>query len=464
MESSVPDFILFLGRFHPLVVHLPIGFLIFAFLLEVYGRWHKNPALSMAISLALLAGAISALVASVLGYMLSLSGDYEKGMLDTHFWFGIVTTLVAFFAWSLRAGKLHIPKLNGLKPNMATLTLVVLLVGITGHYGGNLTHGSDYLVKYAPFGRTEKVVLPPIAKLEEAAVYDYLVNPILEAKCTSCHNSSKKKGGLSFQDTLAIKKGGKNGDVFLAGNLADSEMIKRVMLNPHHEDYMPPEGKTPLTDEEKSILSFWIEKGNADFKVKMGGLDTPDEITSIASTMLGLEDATGKSGIPLPKVSQPTAQILGEITDAGFKIRELVFESGLYEVVLPPKSVVAGNESELDIKLGKLLPIKDNIIWLSAKDNDVQDKHLKTISQFVNLQKLEIEKNPVTDRGISEITTNQSLTGLNLYQTKITSSSFESFIKMKGLKRVYVWGTAITEDEVASFKIKENRPEVILGM
>jgi hypothetical protein len=236
------------------------------------------------------------------------------------------------------------------------------------------------------------------------------------------------------------------------------------MLNPHHEDYMPPEGKTPLTDEEKSILSFWIEKGKADFKVKMGGLDTPDEITSIASTMLGLEDATGKSGIPLPKVSQPTAQILGEITDAGFKIRELVFESGLYEVVLPPKSVVAGNESELDIKLGKLLPIKDNIIWLSAKDNDVQDKHLKTISQFVNLQKLEIEKNPVTDRGISEITTNQSLTGLNLYQTKITSSSFESFIKMKGLKRVYVWGTAITEDEVASFKIKENRPEVILGM
>jgi uncharacterized membrane protein len=464
MESSVPDFILFLGRFHPLVVHLPIGFLIFAFLLEIYGRWHKNPALSMAISLALLAGAISALVASVLGYMLSLSGDYEEAMLDTHFWLGIATTVVAFFAWAIRTGKLDIPKLNGVKPNVATLTLVFLLVGITGHYGGNLTHGSDYLVKYAPFGRKEKVVLPPIDKLEEAAVYDYLVNPILEAKCTSCHNSKKKKGGLSFQDTLAIKKGGKNGEAYIAGNIAKSEMIRRVMLNPHHEDYMPPEGKTPLTDEEKSILSFWIEQGNADFKTKLGDLATPDGITSIASTMLGLEDATGRSGIPLPKVPQLSGEVLGEMVDAGFKLRELVYESGLYEVVLPPKSVITSSEGELDMKMEKLLSIKDNILWLSLKDNKVQDKHLKTISQFINLKKLEIEKNPITDLGIAEIIGIQSIMGLNLYGTNITASSFESFVKMKGLKRVYVWGTTITEDEVAHFRVKENRPEVIMGM
>ncbi|WP_026815007.1 DUF2231 domain-containing protein, partial [Arenibacter certesii] len=168
MDSSVPDFILFLGRLHPLVVHLPIGFLFFAFILELYGRWNKNSTLSIAITLALFFGAISALVASVLGYMLSLSGDYEEGMLDTHFWFGVATTIVTFLAWAIRSGKFNMPKFNGLKPNMATLALVVVLVSVTGHYGGNLTHGSDYLVKYAPFGRSEKVVLPPISRLEEA--------------------------------------------------------------------------------------------------------------------------------------------------------------------------------------------------------------------------------------------------------------------------------------------------------
>eukprot|EP01089_Gocevia_fonbrunei_P004759 TRINITY_DN14814_c0_g1_i1.p1 TRINITY_DN14814_c0_g1~~TRINITY_DN14814_c0_g1_i1.p1 ORF type:complete len:248 (-),score=39.60 TRINITY_DN14814_c0_g1_i1:64-807(-) len=246
--------------------------------------------------------------------------------------------------------------------------------------------------------------------------------------------------------------------------LLSPRWLERTMLDPHHEDYMPPEGKTPLTDEEKSILSFWIEKANADFKIKMGDLETPEEITSIASNMLGLEDVTGKSGIPLPKVSQINEEILKGIMGEGFKVRELIFESGLYEVVLPPNFISSGNRTELDGKLEKLLPMKDNIIWLSLKDNDVQDRHLKTIGQFQNLQKVELEKNPITDVGISEITGIQSITGLNLYQTKITASSFEDFIKMKGLERVYAWGTAITEDEVASFAKKENRPSIIMGM
>jgi hypothetical protein len=263
---------------------------------------------------------------------------------------------------------------------------------------------------------------------------------------------------------MAIKKGGKNGEAFIAGNVAKSEMMRRVMLNPHHEDYMPPEGKTPLTDEEKSILSFWIEKANADFRVTMGELETPEEITSIASNLLGLEDVTGKSGIPLPKVGLVNEEILKDITGAGFNVRELIFETGLYEVVLPPHFIDSKSGNDLDGKLEKLLPMKDNIIWLSLKDNGVQDRHLKTIGQFVNLQKVELEKNPITDLGIAEITGIQSITGLNLYQTKITASSFDNFIKMKGLERVYAWGTAITEDEVARFAAKQNRPAIIMGM
>ena len=464
MESSVPDFVLFVGRFHPLVVHFPIGFIFFAFILELYTHWKKESALSMAIELALLAGAISAAVASILGYMLSLSGDYDESTLDTHFWFGIVTTMVTFIAWAIRSGKIDIGKFNILKSKIAALTLVVVLVGVTGHYGGNLTHGSDYLVKYAPFGRTEKVVLPPIEHLGEATVYDYLVNPILDDKCIGCHNSSKKKGGLSLQDSTAIMRGGKNGEALIAGNAQKSEMIRRIMLDPQHDDFMPPEGKTPLTDEEKSILSFWIEKGNADFKVAMADLETSEEIISIASLMLGLDDKTGKSGIAMPIVEEVSAEVLKDIVAAGFKVRELVYGANVYEIVLPSQSVSSEKGDGLDVKLQKLLPIKNNILWLSLKDNSVQDRHMETIGQFKNLQKLEVEKNPITDAGVGYITSNESLTGLNLYQTQITASSFDIFAKMKALERVYVWGTAITEDQVAKFKTKEKGPTIILGM
>ena len=67
MDNSVPDFVLFLGRFHPLVVHLPIGFLLFAFILEVFSRWKKNPVLTTSIPLALLLGSGSGGVPCILG-------------------------------------------------------------------------------------------------------------------------------------------------------------------------------------------------------------------------------------------------------------------------------------------------------------------------------------------------------------------------------------------------------------
>src|SRR5690606_10553505 len=246
MDNNIPDLVLFLGRFHPLLVHFPIGFLFFAFILEIYGRRKKIPQLIDAVPLALLCGAISALLACILGYMLSLSGDYEEGILDIHFWFGVATTILTFFAWAIRSNKINIPFLKGLRSNIATLTLIVVLVGVTGHYGGNLTHGADYLVKYAPFGKVERTVLPPIAKLEDAVCFDYLAHPILEAKCIGGHNSSKKKGVLSLQDTIAIMKGGDNGEALVPGNASKSDIIKRVFLPPSHEDHMPPKGKTPL--------------------------------------------------------------------------------------------------------------------------------------------------------------------------------------------------------------------------
>ncbi|MEP1983263.1 MAG: DUF2231 domain-containing protein, partial [Maribacter dokdonensis] len=78
--QEVSDFVLFLGRFHPLVVHLPIGFLMFALVLELADNYTKMKHLNAAVPLALLFGAISGAVACMLGYMLSQSGGYDEDM------------------------------------------------------------------------------------------------------------------------------------------------------------------------------------------------------------------------------------------------------------------------------------------------------------------------------------------------------------------------------------------------
>ena len=144
--DNPPDIVLFFGRFHPLVVHLPIGFLIMAILLQVATRWPKYKPLEIYIPLAWLMGAVSALVAVIFGYFLSLSGDYDEDILFWHQWAGIALMLLSFLCYIINRRWN-----NYLSPPKWVLGLLVgLLLMYTGHLGGNLTHGSTYLWQYAP--------------------------------------------------------------------------------------------------------------------------------------------------------------------------------------------------------------------------------------------------------------------------------------------------------------------------
>ena len=463
MENSVPDIVLFLGRFHPLVVHLPIGFLFFAFVLEVSSRWKKNPVLTSGIPLALFLGAVSGTVACILGYMLSLSGDYEESALDTQFWFGIVTTVIAFLAWLIRIEKINIASFNKLQPNIAALTLLVVLLSVTGHYGGNLTHGSDYLVKYLPFGGVDKKELVAVTKVQDAEVFGHLVAPILQNKCASCHNSSKKKGGLSIADSVSILVGGKNGEILIPGDANNSEILKRVVLDPHDDNFMPPEGKTPLTEEEIAILTYWIENAKAGFSTKVAAVETNETITGIASTMLGLSGTSTSQGaeIETPKVALVPDDAIIALQAEGFRLRELAFESGLYEVVLAPNSNVNGTPKSMSEKLEKLLSIKENILWLSLEDNQIGDEHIALIAQFPNVQKLKLNDNPLSDDAVTPLIKLENLTSVNLLGTKITSKSIPAFSEMKRLKYAYVWKTNIQKEDVGKQSI-EDFPKIII--
>ena len=93
------DLITFIGRFHPLWVHLPIGFLIIAVFFKAYLALGKKPTMQEAVNFSLLLGAISAFVAAVLGFLLSQSGGYEGELLDIHLIARWITVLVSGIAW-----------------------------------------------------------------------------------------------------------------------------------------------------------------------------------------------------------------------------------------------------------------------------------------------------------------------------------------------------------------------------
>src|SRR6516225_5559360 len=94
------QFIWFLGRFHVLLVHLPLGMLTLAVALEILVRFRLFRSLESAVAPAWIAGAISALATVALGFMHATEESFEDmPAVEAHQWAGMtlaaVTCLIA---------------------------------------------------------------------------------------------------------------------------------------------------------------------------------------------------------------------------------------------------------------------------------------------------------------------------------------------------------------------------------
>jgi len=139
------DFIFFLGRFHVLVLHLPIGIILAAVALDWVARRERFRALAAVSPFLWTFAALSAVATAVLGYMHFAEGKFSGDSAVAHRFFG--TTLAVFTVvvwWLSRRPELY------KRVNIATGVVALALVAITGHFGGNLTHGSSFLWQYAP--------------------------------------------------------------------------------------------------------------------------------------------------------------------------------------------------------------------------------------------------------------------------------------------------------------------------
>ena len=262
MSHGVHEWVLFLGRFHPLLVHVPIGGLVLIGLLELLARFprFKNAAQNSRLILGLTTAA--ALITSLLGWMLSQSGGYDPQLLPWHKWTGFSVAGACAVTWLLnwRAWRpLYLLSLG--------VTLVLLVVA--SHLGGSITHGRDFLTQYAPeplralLGARRQPPPPPTTSpdLARRPVFDEVIQPILQQRCVTCHGPEKHKGGLSMESYETLLKGGNDGPVLVAGKALDSPMIYRLLLPLDDDDHMPPQGKPQPTLTEIAALQWWIDSG-----------------------------------------------------------------------------------------------------------------------------------------------------------------------------------------------------------
>src|SRR5580765_2818741 len=142
MNESGFQFGQFVGRFHPALVHLPIGFLVLLALLELVALKPGFKHLRSARPITLLASTLVALGTVVSGWLLAESGGYDEKLLLWHRWSGVGVAVASLLLWLFQAAGL-------MKLYRVLLPITVVLVAVAGHFGGSLTHGADYLAEFA---------------------------------------------------------------------------------------------------------------------------------------------------------------------------------------------------------------------------------------------------------------------------------------------------------------------------
>ena len=433
----------FFGHLHPLLVHLPIGILLVALLLQWLSRKEKYKALRPAVAVALLAGALSALLSCITGYILSTVDEYNDTLVAYHLSSAIVLTVVSFVLWVKEKNpKFEVPK------NLLSISLLVLIM-ITGHLGGSLTHGSDYLTQPLTnlfSNDSVSLTIKPVINVQEAMVYSDVVKPILATKCYSCHGETKQKGGLRMDDSLLLMKGGKDGIVITKGNAEESEMIKRVALSLDNEDHMPPKEKPQLTKDQVALLHWWIDNGAAMDKQVKAIPQPPDTKQKLLALQTVEKPKENSSDIPLIPVAEGDEKTMNNLRAKRVLIMPVAQGSNYLTASFITDSVVMKDE------LLNLQQLHKQLVWLKLANTSLNDSLMSYISKLDNLTRLDISNTLITDNGLQQLSSLSHLQYLNLMNTRVTSQGVLQLKSNKALASLFLYKTGAGSVSYAQLK------------
>jgi hypothetical protein len=406
----------FLGRFHPLAVHLPVGLILLVPVLEIAGR--ARPALREGAAFVLSLSVFSCLLALSLGYLLAYgSGDAGAGV-SRHMWGGIGLTIAVMACALVRTGP---SPMRGSYPWL--LGGVLLLLAWTAHQGGSLTHGGNYLTEYlpAPLKQLTGIGRAPAPRFAHPdSFYARHIYPVLDANCVVCHGEQKVKGHLRLDSYDALMRGGSDGAVILAGHADRSVLLQRITLPTTDKKFMPTDGRPPLKPEEIAWIKAWIEQGASDEVKTLTGITMPHEdepipqVPDYSAKMASMKAAADAAGVTLVPVSRnPGDGLILNTINAGMKFG--------------------------DAQLAGLKEFAPYIVEVELGRTAVTDACLPTLVTFKNLRAIHLENTAVTGAGMADLAKLKQLKYLNLSGTQVTAAAVAPLGSLK--LHLYLYNT-----------------------
>ena len=331
------------------------------------------------------------------------------------------------------------------KRKIVRIFLFIPLIGIlslTGHLGGTLTHGENYLFQFEAGGQTNAGPTFRFTSIEEAdsaVLYRDIIEPILKSRCYDCHSSKKQKGQLRLDEVDFIRKGGKHGEVIARGIPDSSSLYSRLMLPQEDKHHMPPEEKQQLSSAEIALMKSWIEEG-APFDKVVSDFREPSKITGYLNSILS--QSSGGAIIPALKVSAADPKAVDALTRMGVLVVPVGSETNFLSV----NFINARLTTDKDLQL--LLPLKDQLLWLNLGRTKITDEGIKTIAQLTSLTTLNLEYTEIGDNGLTNLLPLKNLTTLNLVGTKSGDEGFVRLAQLPALKKIFLYQTNVTPRSV----------------
>jgi len=416
------DWLQFVGRFHPLAVHLPIGLIVLVPVLEMAGAF--RPALREAAGFVLALASAACIGTLILGFLLAYGSGDTGSIVSRHMWggiglaIGLLLCILARPAWCGGGSTRVYPALLG---------CVMLALLWTTHEGGSLTHGADYLTRYMPsplkrfavFGAVNAAIPYP------DSFYAKHIHPIFESNCVACHGAGKTDGGLRLDSFEALMKGGKDGPVVVRRDAGKSILIDRVTLPAGSPHAMPAEGRTPLKPAEIAWIGAWIRAGASPSDREVAGVTIPSEPKDLPPEPVGdysrwadeIEQMRHSQGAKLLPVSaRPSDGLILSTVD-----------------VAPAFG---------DAQLAQFEKFAPYVVEANLARTAITDASFDILARFTHLRALHMEGTAVTGNGLAKLSALSRLNYLNLSETKVTADSLVPLKSMSNLRHVYAFNTA----------------------
>jgi uncharacterized membrane protein len=427
----------FIGRFHPLVVHLPIALILLVPVMELVGRDQRFPYLRASAPFVLVLALIGGIVASLLGWCLGRSGGFSGPLVTQHMWSGASLITLCWLCWVLRGrgGRLEVIY-------WIALGAAVGAVAWTGYRGGQISLGENHLTQHMP-GAFRKLLGVRASTATDPAIggattfYGVRIQPIFTRNCLACHSPEKRKAGLRLDNYAGIMRGGKHGAVVKAGDLRGSDLFHRITLSSTDDNFMPKGGKPPLSPDQVKLIELWIADGASGTT----SLDSIKGAPAGVESSVRTEVTFGK--IDFAEVAKRRAEVASTLATLQQRFPNVLDYESRGSADLVVNALVMGDKFN-DDDLAALTPLSKNIVMADFSRTAITDRSAPVLARMKRLHTLRLMHTRIGDVTVRSLTNLDQLESLSVFDTAVTPAALPALARLPKLQRVYVGQTAIT--------------------